>query len=193
MVTLRTTLRNAAPSTLLSVYLSDHLAGATGGIELARRALDNNRGSEFEPFLQELLKEVLQDRRALERLMRHLDVEASPLKRAAAVSVERIGRLKLNGQLVGYSPLSRLVELEGLAAGVETKLNLWRSLREVLPPEALPAGIDLGTLIERAERQRKTIERHRLRAAGNALSGAVSPRAPRVSGESSQMDPEDTR
>ena len=32
---------------------------------------------------------------------------------------EKAGRLKLNGSLLTYSPLSRLVELEGLSLGVE--------------------------------------------------------------------------
>lgn len=173
MTTLRTTLRDAGPSTLLSVYLSDHLAGATAGTELARRTLDNNRGSELEPFLEGLLGEIVEDRATLERLMSHLGVPASQIKQAVAVAAERVGRFKLNGQLVGYSPLSRLVELEGLAAGVETKLNLWRSLREAIPEPALPSDVDLGSLIDRAEEQRGTIEHHRQRAATAAFSGAV--------------------
>lgn len=173
MTTLRTNLRDAGPSTLLSVYLSDHLAGATAGAELARRTLGNNRGTELEPFLEQLLEEILEDRTTLERLMSHLEVPASQVKQAVAVTAERVGRLKLNGQLVGYSPLSRLVELEGLAAGVDTKLSLWRSLRAALPEEALPPDIDLGSLTERAEEQRETIEHHRQRAATAAFSGAV--------------------
>lgn len=172
MTRLRTNLRDSEPSTLLNLYLSDHLAGATGGVELARRALDNNRGSELEPFLEQLLEEVVRDRATLERLTDHLGMQASQLKRTVAVAAERVARLKLNGQLLGYSPLSRLVELEGLAAGVETKLNLWRSLREALPDGALPPDVDLGTLIERAERQRETIEGHRQRAAAAAFAGA---------------------
>ena len=38
-----------------------------------------------------------------------------------AWTAEELERLKLNGQLAGYSPLSRLVELEGLAVGIEGK------------------------------------------------------------------------
>lgn len=173
MVIRRTAIRDADPSTLLATYLSDHLAGATGGVALTRRTLDSNRGTELEPFLEQLLQDIVEDREALERLMDALDVDGSPLKRSVALTAERLGRLKLNGQLVGYSPLSRLVELEGLAAGVETKLNLWRSLRSAFPQDTLPADIDLDALIERAEEQRRTIEDHRQRAAAAAFSGAV--------------------
>ena len=41
---------------------------------------------------------------------------------------EKLGRLKLNGQLLGYSPLSRLIELEGLMLGIAGKLAMWIAL-----------------------------------------------------------------
>lgn len=163
---------DADASTRLAVYLSDHLAGATAGLELARRALDNNRGTELEPVLERLTEEIGEDRVTLQQLMGHLGVNGSRIKNTMAVTAERVARLKLNGQLIGYSPLSRMVELEGMAAGVETKLNLWRSLREGLPEGALPADIDLDGLIERARAQRETIERHRQAAAATAFAGA---------------------
>ena len=34
---------------LLTIYLNDHLAGATAGVELARRAAGENKGSELDP------------------------------------------------------------------------------------------------------------------------------------------------
>ncbi|MEJ7570043.1 MAG: hypothetical protein WKF41_17480 [Gaiellaceae bacterium] len=82
---------------------------------------------------------------------------------------EKLGRLKLNGQVRGYSPLSRLLELETLSVGISGKLALWRSL-EQLPEivERLP-GIDLEQLVERAQRQRAELEEHRLAAAREAF------------------------
>ena len=47
----------------------------------------------------------------------------SKTKEAVAWVGEKIGRLKLNGQLRGYSPLSRVLELEALAVGVS---GSWR-------------------------------------------------------------------
>ena len=40
---------------------------------------------------------------------------ATSSKNAGAWALEKVGRLKLNGELTSYSPLSRVVELEGLA------------------------------------------------------------------------------
>jgi len=80
-----------------------------------------------------------------------------------------VGRLKLNGRLVGYSPLSRLEELEFLSLGVEGKLLLWRCLESVSSAEQRLAGFDFATLVKRAEVQREELERFRLEAAVDAF------------------------
>ncbi len=148
----------------LAIYLNDHLAAATFGRELARRALAANRGTEFEAFLAPFAKDVEEDREELERTIDRLGLRRDQLKVGAAWGAEKLGRLKLNGRLVGYSPLSRVIELEGLAAGVSAKLSLWRALSasgDRLPAEA---QAPLGRLIERAERQLEGLAEVRDRA-----------------------------
>ncbi len=54
--------------------------------------------------------------------MEKLQVKRDHLKVLAGWVAEKLGRLKPNGQLLGYSPLSRLVELEALALGITGKL-----------------------------------------------------------------------
>ena len=51
--------------------------------------------------------------------MKELGVEPSPIKSGLGAIGEGWGRLKPNGRLFGYSPLSRLIERETLAAGIE--------------------------------------------------------------------------
>ena len=128
---------------LIAIYLNDHLAGATGGLELARRALGANRGTEFEAPLERLATEIAEDRAALQDVMTRLEVTQDPLKVWAAWAAEKAGRLKLNGRLAGYSPLSRVVELEMLALGVEGKGALWRALAQTRADDARLAGVDL--------------------------------------------------
>src|SRR5918911_1194517 len=106
----------------LSVYLNDHLAGATGGRELAKRAAASNEDSEYGPFLAELEHEIAEDRASLIRIMERFDVKQDRLKTTGAYIGEMLGRLKPNAQLTGYSPLSRVVELEFLVLGVTGKL-----------------------------------------------------------------------
>jgi hypothetical protein len=47
-----------------------------------------------------------------------------------AVADERLGRLKLNGRLLAYSPLSRFEELDFLIMGIDGNKTLWVNLRD---------------------------------------------------------------
>ncbi len=152
----------------LAIYLQDHLAGATGGLELARRARDANRGSELGSFLAELAAEIEHDRESLEAVMRSCDVEPDHLKVTGAWAGEKLGRLKLNGELTSYSPLSRLIEVEGLYLGVTGKLSLWLNLQRAMGEHL--ASFDLDELIGRARSQLERLEKHRLTLAAPALA-----------------------
>ena len=113
--------------------------------------------------------QIQEDRNALTDLMRRLGIGADPLKRALAWWAEKLGRGKLNGSLISYSPLSRLEELEFLSLGVEGKLLMWLALRELADHDDRIAAVDLERLIRRARAQRRRLERHRLAAATEAL------------------------
>jgi hypothetical protein len=153
---------------LLEIYLNDHLAGATLGVELARRLRAGNREDpEFGPALAEICAEIETDRETLEAVMDRLGAGRCRLKPLAAVVGERLGRLKPNGQLRGYSPLSRLDELEVLQLGVVGKCRLWRALEHTHAGD-LP-GFDLGALAERATEQLRRLEALQLKAAVLAL------------------------
>ena len=151
----------------LPIYLNDHLAGSTGGLELVKRAAGSNKGTELGTFLEGLTEEIAEDRRALEEIMDLLDVSRDKPKVLMGWATEKLGRLKLNGELFSYSPLSRVVELEGLALGIEGKRRLWVLLLEMVPDRVGPER--LRDLIARAERQRDGVERFRLEAAREAM------------------------
>jgi hypothetical protein len=154
------------PTRFLAVYLNDHLAGATMAVELARRASGEHAGSELGTFLARVATEIAEDRDALRRVMDAAGARPDLAKVAVAWMGEKVGRLKLNGRILGRSPLSPVVELEILAIGITGKLLLWRLLREHRLPGS--TAVDLDDLIARAERQREEVEEHRI-AAGAAL------------------------
>lgn len=158
------------PMRRLDIYLNDHLAGSTVGVELSGRAWRSNRGTELGDFLERLHREIIEDRKVLEDVMERLGVDRSVGKPAVAWVLEKAGRLKLNGQLRSYSPLSRLIELEGLEAGVTGKRSLWQVLATGLPDDPRLEGIDLARLEARAERQLSGIAEHRRSSAPEALS-----------------------
>lgn len=155
----------------LAIYLNDHLAGATIGGQLARRAARENEGTELGEFLRGLGAELDEDRSQLIELMRHQKIARSRAKHAAGWTLEKLGRLKLNGQVAGYSPLSRLLELEGLTAGIEMNRGLWSALAELSREEESLRLLDYDALVERARYQRERLEPHRLAAAAQALRG----------------------
>lgn len=157
---------------LLGIYLNDHLMGSVAGSELARRCLRNNRGTPLGSFLATLLEEILKDRRTLEEVMARLDVSVDWPKVVVASVGERLARLKLNGQLIGYSDLSRVIELEALCAGVAVKRRLWHGVEKIKHRDSRIVDIDFARLADRASAQLDGIERHRLDAVERAFAGA---------------------
>src|SRR4051794_34758991 len=152
----------------LATYLNDHLAGSTTGRELAKRTLSSNRGTQFEPTLEWLVQELVEDRQALLDIMHAVDAPEDHLKKLAAYAVERVGRLKPNNSILSYSPLSRVVEFEGLVLGVTGKLAGWRALQQLDDPRL--AGFDLEQLAQRSLEQRDRVEEQRRAAARLAFA-----------------------
>ena len=163
---------------LVGIYLRDHFAGSVAALELVERSARANETNELGSFLGSLHEEIRADQEALLAAMRALAVAPSRIKNGLAWTAEKAGRLKLNGRLLRYSPLSRLHELETLEAGIVGKRSLWTSLEALEDPRL--TGIDLARLVERAEAQRAGVEAWRRRAAA-----ALRPRntAPGVSAE----------
>jgi hypothetical protein len=161
--------------TYLSIYLQDHLAGATAGVNLARRAWKHNEGTPTGRRLEQVAHEIEADRDTLARFMSELGVPASWTKNAVAWMTERLSRLKPNGRGHGDTSLLRMHELETLSLGIAGKQSLWEALR-MAPESAAIANLDLDDLHERARSQRERVEMERMNLARVALS--LSPEAP---------------
>jgi len=149
----------------LSTYFQDHRAGAAFGSDLARRLYEENKGTQYEDFLHRLADEIDEDVATLEGLMERFDVGKDRMKEVGAVIGEKLGRLKPNNALTEYSPLSRVLELEGMRGGVQGKLGLWDSLSAVAPFDERLDADKLASLVRRAEAQLAELrEQHRLAA-----------------------------
>ena len=156
---------------LLGVYLNDHLAGSTVGIELARRmAASAEPGSEAAGILRKLAGEIAADRNALIDVMASLEIPLRSYKVFAAWAGEKAARLKLNGHLLTRSPLSRLEETEILRLGVEGKAAGWRTLRVLAERDSRVDAESLDELLARAARQSATLETRRTGIAEQMLS-----------------------
>ncbi len=164
-----------APHDLLTVYLGDHLAGASAGRARLARAARAHAGTGTGRALAALHAEVVEDRRELLRWMRVLGVPRRRHLQVLARVAEALGTLKPNGRLVRRSPLRTVVELEGLLLGVEGKAAGWRSLQELADAGGpLGSRLDadrLDVLLDRAERQADVLERLRRNAVRDVLAG----------------------
>ncbi len=153
---------------LLGVYLNDHLAGATVGVELARRTARSATGADA-GTLQRFAAEVAEDRDALLHMMTVLSIPVRSYKVCAAWLGEKAGRLKLNGRLLTHSPLSSLEELEMLRLGVEGKASGWRTLRAAAQADSRLDSGHLDELLSRARSQADLLEELRVRAAEHVI------------------------
>jgi hypothetical protein len=152
----------------LEVYLTDHLAGATAGVNLAQMASEEHRADEHGAFFGEIASEIKADFEKLEQLISDLGVGRSATKTAAAEIGTRIMAPKFTGG--DDDELNAFITLETLSMGIEGKVCMWKSLKTVENAYPTLASYDLDELISRGESQRRRIEATRLEIAPQALA-----------------------
>ena len=143
----------ATTTDYLETYLQDHRAGAAMGSDLAHRLAEENAGTPYEDFLLGIAQEIDGDVELLEQVMDRFGVSKPALKIAGAKVGEKLGRLKPNEQLTGYSPLSRVLEIEGLRGGVQAKQGLWDSLAELAKHDDRLEPEQMAELQAKAQKQ----------------------------------------
>lgn len=155
---------------LLAIYLNDHFAGATGGLELFRRAADARKNQEEKAVLADLARQVEEDRDALAKIMTDLDVSVDHTRAALGWVAEKVGRLKTNGSLISRSPLSDVLETEAMLLGVRGKAAGWRTLCALADTDRRLDAARLDVLLERAEGQSTALEELRVAAVTRSLA-----------------------
>jgi hypothetical protein len=154
------------------LYLADHIAAAVGGLALCRRAARGEKHSEFGPALSALTEEIERDLERLREIAQSVGAQPrAPVKEGLARLAERLGRLKVNDSLLSRSRLSRVYELEVLAAAIRGKRSLWETLLEIAPSDAPLASADLQELLVRADGQEEEIRRLHAAATAEAFGG----------------------
>jgi hypothetical protein len=152
----------------LEVYLTDHLAGGTAGVNLAEMAAEEHRSDEHGAFFGEITSEIKADHETLERMIAELGVQKSATKAAAA----EVGSKIMAPKFVGGDDdqLNAFITLETLSMGVEGKVCMWKALKTVEDAYPTLKNYDLDELIARGESQRERIEATRLQIAPQALA-----------------------
>lgn len=140
---------------LLAIYLNDHVAGATVGVQRVRRMATVYGGTVVGTAIAPLVSQLEDERAWLIRCVRRLDLPVRTYKVVGAAVAERIGRLKPNGHVGRTSPLSALLEVELLRGAVTGKKSGWQTLLAQstglgLTPEQV---VDLDGLVAQADEQ----------------------------------------
>jgi hypothetical protein len=153
----------------LETYLNDHLAGATFGSDLAEQIRDRAQGTPLGAVMQSIAREVEEDRQTLLDLMERTGSSKNRAKQATTWLSEKASRAKFGGLAGTESGLAVFMSIETLSLGVEGKLSLWTALRGVAEQYSALDPVELDGLIERAQGQRRLLERERIGAARQAL------------------------
>ncbi|TNC18085.1 NAD-dependent epimerase/dehydratase family protein, partial [Georgenia sp. 311] len=125
---------------ILGLYLSDHLTGATAGLERAERMSAAYADTDVGEDLERVALEIREERELLKDLIDSLELRRRPYRQAAAWLAEKAGRLKVNERPEG-SPLTPLLESELMRSAVMGKLGLWQVLTELSDDLGLPAPL----------------------------------------------------
>ena len=154
----------------IEVYLNDHLAGATAGVNLVEQAADRHRSDDLGEFFAPLAAEIKADLETLETLIGDMNVGKSASKVALAEVGSKVAAPKFNAEGAGNKHLGDFVTLETLSIGVEGKRCMWVALQAVADAYPELGALDLSALEGRAQNQRDQIESKRKELAPLALT-----------------------
>jgi hypothetical protein len=142
---------------ILQSYLGDHLAAAAAararGLKMGEWYADREIG----PALADLATELDEEHSHLREVVDALGLRRGLALQALARGGELVGRLKANGRVLTGSPVTPLLEVELLRAGVIGKQGLW----QLLADHADELGLDAADCTRRAAvavRQQETLE-----------------------------------
>ena len=151
----------------LKIYFDDHSAMMTAELELIMRCRHENEKSDSHANLNEFLKtlhasvELQRDR--VRSLLSRLGAKPNLVKDTSGWILEKVGRLKLNGSLTGYSPLSRILEVEALIAAATTRKALWNFIATLAREESEDDQLTCQEFLEICSKEIDELEKiHRL-------------------------------
>ncbi|QJE95141.1 hypothetical protein [Luteolibacter luteus] len=153
----------------LQRYINDHLAGASGAIDLIRSLVETSEEPEESHFFRELEIKVERDRDLLKGLLEKMGRSSSTLLEIAGNLSSKAGRLKLMWEGLKPGELGRFEAMEMLAIGIQGKRLLWVMLGELAPWIPEWEGIVFSDLELDAISQRDAVEARRIESGLDGL------------------------
>jgi hypothetical protein len=158
----------------LSIYLSDHLAGAVAGLTMMETLAKEAGDSPLAAKLTQLVAEVREDRDLLQETLDRLDSHPNRLAQAAAWVSEKAGEGRLALSSRSHPALGLMQGLEAIALGLRGKRAVFRVLAELGPGDSRLSGRPYAAREARTAAQEAMVEEERLAAARAAFTGKPS-------------------
>ena len=149
----------------LERYLNDHLAGATGGLMLARHLAETATDTAEKLFFLGLKDKVGEDKDTLMEIIQALGFRDGKVRRAVGSALARTGIWRMDGSGQGFGDLGRFEMIELLAIGIHGKSLLWKTLHENCGSHHALERWNFERLEKEASHQAAGIERYRSREA----------------------------
>lgn len=156
---------------VVRVYMGDHLTVMRAGRRLAGRMLGSGAHARCEDDVRAAAAGFDEGCRTLAALLRQLGASPPRSKLLAGTVAELLGRTKLNGRVIGRSPLSEVLELEALAATLALTATGWRGLQAA----GIAAESVVAPAAEACEALRERIAGRAREAAGRVLAEPAGP------------------
>ncbi|HLS25689.1 MAG TPA: NAD-dependent epimerase/dehydratase family protein [Beutenbergiaceae bacterium] len=144
-------------ASLLGLYLSDHLTGATAGKNRIHQMVQSYGNTRIGPDLARVSKQIDGECDFLNELIHALGLRERGPRQALGAIGERAGRLKLNQRAFQPSPMTPLLELELMRSAVIGKRSGWQVLATYAEDLGMPERIFLD-LAHKAEEQAELLE-----------------------------------
>ena len=151
----------------LATYLNDHLAGSVAGLGLLDHMIETTASTPHAPFFRTLRTEVAADQEVLRSLLEKISASESMVRKAGGWLMEKLAWVKMRIDTPSRSALERMETLEALLLGITGKRALWQALGAA---NVAMVGVDLASLIGRADQQIAVVDAKRLEAAREAFA-----------------------
>jgi hypothetical protein len=159
-----------AESNALTLYLADHLAGASEAAQLIERELERKPAGELGQFLSEALEQLRHDQQVLKGILEKRGEPDIPIKLPNDGPLSRLRRFQINEA----TTLEGLQALEFLVLGIHSRTLLWGALEEVARVNPELQALDFAWLKQQAEAHYRRAERLRLGAACATFAATVA-------------------
>lgn len=137
---------------LVELYLSDHLTGATAGMERIIRMEGDFIDTPVYKQISTVADSIRRERALLQQIIHDLGLKQKPYRQALAWVGERAGRVKLNKRVLTRSPMTLVLEAELMRSAVMGKLGVWQTLRDNAEDLGLDSDLFAG-LVDDVEKQ----------------------------------------